>query len=184
MTGEFIPRRDCAGWTSEVAWLHNASDAVIGVGFLAIAVLILLFVRPRHARAFQPIFWLLGLSTISCAFTHFAEVLVYWWPLYWWTGVVKAVAAALAVIFLAMLGPLMPDVRRFPSGRELQDAVEDLRGKNRELSNRLAELATFNRQGALEILNLTVQRLDGVLRRAESTVAKEAEQQGQEKSAG
>ncbi len=42
----FVPRRLCGEWTTELVLLHNLSDALIWLAYLAIPVVLVFFAPP------------------------------------------------------------------------------------------------------------------------------------------
>ena len=64
----FVPRSLCGEWTPELIWLHNASDALIWLSYLAIPMVLLYFVRRRRDLPFSWMFLLFGLFIVSDIF--------------------------------------------------------------------------------------------------------------------
>ena len=70
------------GWTEELGWLHNTSDIMIWLAFLAIPAVLIYFVRRRQRVPYPFIFWMFGAFIVSCGFTHFMEVVTFFDPVY------------------------------------------------------------------------------------------------------
>src|SRR5579884_2020532 len=93
----FVPRRDCGAWTPALIGLHNISDMLIWLSYLAIPVVLFYFVRRRRDLPFSWLILLFGLFIVSCGFTHLMEVVMFYDPLYRLAGVIKLITAVVSV---------------------------------------------------------------------------------------
>jgi len=130
----FVPRRDCGDWTEGLVLLHNASDTLIWLAYLAIPLVLIYFVRRRQDTPFPWIFWLFGAFIVSCGFTHFLEVVMFYNPLYRLAGLLKAATALVSLATVVALVQVVPRALSLRSPEELE----------REVTARTAELARAN----------------------------------------
>src|SRR5205814_447878 len=79
-----------------LGWLHITSDLAIWLAYLAIPVVLALFVRRRRDVPFPRVFWLFGLFILSCGTTHLIEAVIFYEPVYRLAGVVKLVTAVVS----------------------------------------------------------------------------------------
>ena len=67
----FVPRRVCGDWTPGLVWLHNVSDALIWLAYLAIPLVLLVIARRRKDVPFRAVYFLFVAFILTCGFTHF-----------------------------------------------------------------------------------------------------------------
>src|SRR6516225_10435143 len=104
---EFSARADAAGWTRGLAWLHNLSDLLIGVAYLAIPPLLIYFVRRRREVPFPMLFWMFCGFLLCCGVTHLLEVVTFYAPVYRLSGLVKAATAGVSLATVCALIPIL-----------------------------------------------------------------------------
>src|SRR5213082_87116 len=93
-TTGFPPRWNCGnGWTSEQGWLHILSDIAIFGAYTAIPCVLMFFILRRRDIPFPKIFWLFGAFIFSCGFGHLIEAIIFWHPVYRFSGLVKFTTA-------------------------------------------------------------------------------------------
>jgi len=89
--------------------LHFWSDLSIGAAYVAISLtLVYLVRRAKREIPFSWMFLAFGTFIIACGGTHFVEVWTLWTPVYWFSGLVKALTAAASVTTAFALPPLIP----------------------------------------------------------------------------
>jgi two-component system cell cycle sensor histidine kinase/response regulator CckA len=142
----FMPHGFCYTWNPYVIWLNAASDALISLAYYTIPLTLVYFVRRRRDLAFHWIFLGFALFIVACGTTHVMEVWSIWYPMYWLTGVIKAVTATVSVATAAALIPLVPQALALPSpdalrklNQALQAAQAALHKTNEGLESRIAE---------------------------------------------
>lgn len=106
----FTPRRHCGNWSDELAWLHIGSDLFIWLAYISIPLMLIWFSRRWTV---MPLRWL-GLFfagfILSCGFTHFIEAMIFFYPVYRLSGLMKLITALLSWATVVALFPLMPRV--------------------------------------------------------------------------
>jgi PAS domain S-box-containing protein len=146
-SAEFMPHRFCYLNNSSLIWINVASDALIGLAYIAIAVILVYFVsRNRGEIPFSWIFLAFGLFIVSCGFTHVMEVVTIWRPFYWLAADVKIVTAVASVVTAISLPFLVPRVTARAVFVRQQDQVrqelEQINLGMRRLEEMSAELAS------------------------------------------
>ncbi|RAI57016.1 PAS domain-containing sensor histidine kinase [Roseicella frigidaeris] len=102
------PYGACFGWRSDLAWLHAASDLLIGLACLALPVALLLAARRRPLAA-----WSLNLAALLVLAAGIAQALAAWtsWtPDHGVATIAKACTALLAVLTAGLLWPVLPQL--------------------------------------------------------------------------
>jgi PAS domain S-box-containing protein len=95
-------------WDPRIVWLHVITDALIGLSYYLIPVILIYFIRKHRNLPFNWIFWMFACFILACGTTHLMEVWNIWHGDYILAGVIKAITAALSVLTAAMLIPLTP----------------------------------------------------------------------------
>jgi anti-anti-sigma factor len=169
-TAMFMPHGHCYLWNTGVVVLHAGSDSLIFLTYLTIALTLGYFARKRGDLPFDWMFLAFGTFTVACGTTHLMEVVTLWTPVYWLSGVVKAVTAVLSVVTALLLVRLIPKALALPSPTLLREANGKLAEQARQLEIALAErgaleeqklqLAKEQQAAQTEIIRLQDQRLD------------------------
>jgi signal transduction histidine kinase len=96
-------------WDVQLVFWHVITDVAIGLGSVAIAVMLTYFVwNGRDLIPFHWVFLGLGLVIFTSGVCHLMEVWTVWRGDLWASASVKIVAAVAAVATAAMLPPLVP----------------------------------------------------------------------------
>ena len=147
---DFMPRRYCGHWTRGLVLLHNASDLVIWLSYVAIPVILITFARRRDDLPFPWIFVLFG-AFIAPAYNlewfggrfHTNLWLAISWAAFatftgWWVNAlgVHSVGEAVAVV-----GVVVGTAFLVTAQRRLSTPVRELRRRTVELTGtqRLAD---------------------------------------------
>ncbi len=115
-----------------MVWLHVIADGLIALSYYCIPIILVYFIRKNRDIPFNRIFWMFGTFILACGTTHLMEIWNVWHGSYLLAGVVKAIAAAVSVITVAVLIPLVPRVMSLPGRIHLQE-------ENRKLEQEIAE---------------------------------------------
>ncbi|WP_417390988.1 PAS domain S-box protein [Gimesia sp.] len=125
-TSGFPQRWYCGTWSTDVGWLHIISDFAIFGAYFAIPVVLLYFLLQRKDLPFPKIIWLFAAFILFCGFGHLIEAGIFWWPIYRFSGLIKACTAIVSWITVLVLIRLVPEALKLPStallARELQQS--------------------------------------------------------------
>jgi len=138
---EFMPHGMCYLWNPRVIWLNVASDALIALAYYSIPLTLLYFVRRRRDLEFGWMFVCFAIFIIACGTTHLMEIVNVWHPVYWVTGVVKAITAAVSILTAILLVRSMPAALALPSPRAMERATATLRANQDQLRTDARRLA-------------------------------------------
>lgn len=141
----FVPRRLCGDWTRELVLLHNVSDALIWLSYVAIPIVLVTFARKRRDLPFPWMFVLFGAFIIGCGFTHFVDVVLFYVPVYHLSGVVKLITAIVSVATVVALVPIVPKALALRSPEELRREIEERVRAEAQLRHYARELQRSNR---------------------------------------
>lgn len=112
--GHFDLHGSCYNWLPQLVALHVSSDALIGLAYLFISMMLGIFAyRVRHDMPFRWVFIAFGTFIVACGCTHFMEIVTtVFVPVYWLAGIIKVITAIASVGTAIALPPLFPQVRR------------------------------------------------------------------------
>ena len=144
-------------------WTHVVSDALIGLAYFSIPIVLGRFLAQRRDFEFARVIWLFAAFITACGVTHFMSILVLWVPAYGIEGLIKMATAGVSVATAIVLWPLLPKVVALPSPQQLQEANARLVTSLTERDDALAavRLETAERERAEELLR-QAQRLDAI----------------------
>ena len=120
-----MPRRLCGDWSGGLILLHNVSDALIWLSYIAIPVVLIHFIRRKRDMPFPWIFWLFGAFIVLCGTTHLMEVVMFYWPNYRLAGLIKLATAMVSVTTVIALVPITPIALAMRTTRELEREVAE-----------------------------------------------------------
>ena len=156
------PHGYCLLWDPALIWTHVISDALIGLSYFSIPIVIARFLTRRRDVEFSWVVWMFAAFIMACGTTHFMSILVLWVPAYGLEGILKLATAIVSVITAVALWPLVPRAIAVPSPAQLQRV-------NAELETRIAERDAA--LGALELERQERERTAEMLRQAQKMEA-------------
>ena len=171
-TSPYPPRWQCGEWAASIGWLHILSDVVTWLAYVAIPMMLIYFVRKRGNVPFNWLFWLFGAFIMFCGTTHLMEAVIFWWPAYGLSGVIKLSTALVSAATVVALFYAIPKALAFRSPQELEEEV--LRRTSeleiaREQANRVIEaspvgMIMVDSEGRIVLTNDAANRLFGYSR--------------------
>ncbi|MEG3906268.1 ATP-binding protein [Microcoleus sp. B4-C5] len=175
-SNNFIPHGHCYLWKPGLVWLHLTSDALTTLAYYSVAFAIVYFTNERKDLPAHTVMLLVGFFFIFalCGTTHLMGIVTLWHPIYWVSGLIKAVTGVWSFYtFTFLLIPLIPVALDTPSpaqlaltNQELENSRRRIQAINVELEQRVQE-----RTAQLEASNRTK---DELLKR-EQVIRAEAE---------
>ncbi len=119
-SGGFMPHGHCYLWIPSLLWMHVVSDALIGIAYLGISLILYLLVRSIRLP-FSPVFVAFGLFIGLCGITHFMKIWTVWNPDYFVDGLIKIATAAASVATAIGLLYVRPQVVGMVSAARLSE---------------------------------------------------------------
>ncbi|WP_437227480.1 ATP-binding protein [Planctomicrobium sp. SH661] len=119
-TADFPPRWACGpGWKNEPlwGWLHIVSDLATFAAYVAIPIVFIYFLRKRRDLPLPRLWWLFATFIFACGTVHLLEAVIFWWPVYRLSGIIKFLTAIASWATVLALLPLIPQALsiRFPA---------------------------------------------------------------------
>ncbi|MEG4554227.1 PAS domain S-box protein [Microcoleus sp. F6_B5] len=84
------------------------SDSIIALAYYSIPLSLIYIITQGKDLPFRNIFWLFAAFIISCGTTHLMEIWTLWHPVYWVSGSLKIITAAISAYTAFSLIPLVP----------------------------------------------------------------------------
>lgn len=114
-TSDFPARWHCGNWSTAHGVTHIVSDFAIAGAYATIPILLAFFVLRRRDVPFPPVFWLFGAFILFCGLGHLIEGVIFWYPWYRLSAVVKACTAIVSWLTVVALLPTLPKALALPS---------------------------------------------------------------------
>ncbi|BFM41308.1 PAS domain S-box protein [Synechocystis sp. LKSZ1] len=144
----YIPHGHCYLWQTPLVWLHLLSDSFTAIAYYSIPLLLLYFLRKRQDIPFPNIIALFSAFILCCGTSHVFDVITLWFPIYWISGLVKALMAIVSVFTVFELIQIIPLALNLSSPKQLEGLNQAL---TKEIQERqAAELALQELNGHLE----------------------------------
>jgi chemotaxis family two-component system sensor kinase Cph1 len=147
-TSDFPARWGCGTWESGHGWLHILSDlAIMGAYFAIPTSLLIYYLKKGRELPFPRMLWLFGAFIFSCGTTHLIEAVIFYHPVYRFSGLLKLITAVVswatvvAIIRIAPRAFKLPGMIRVNSLLEEQIALQ--KKTERELQRSNKDLGDF-----------------------------------------
>ncbi len=135
------PHGFCLLWDPALIWTHVIADALIGIAYFSIPIVIARFLTQRRDVAFSWIVWMFAAFILACGATHFFSIWTLWNPDYGLEALLKLVTAAVSVFTAIAMWPLLSKAVALPSPVQLQRLNDDLTVRVAERDAALQALA-------------------------------------------
>ncbi|MBS0421548.1 MAG: response regulator [Proteobacteria bacterium] len=141
---DFMPHGMCYLWRPGILSLHIISDGLITLAYFSIPFTLLYFVHERKDLQFNRMFVCFAVFIVACGATHLLEIWVIWNPVYWLSGIVKAITAVASVPTAILLARLVPQALQLPSPSALKSANAELEREIAERKRAEADIRRMN----------------------------------------
>jgi signal transduction histidine kinase len=153
-TTGFMPHGHCYNWDPGVLWLNVISDAFITFAYYSIPLTLIYFVRKRQDLVFDWIFVCFAVFIVACGTTHLMEIINVWHPVYWLSGIIKAITAFVSIITAILLVRIMPKALALTSPAELRRANEALQKEIKDRVEASEKIEALNEELKLQTAKL------------------------------
>ena len=140
MLAQFVSHGHCYLWKTDLIELHVLSDLLIAISYFSIPITIIYYVQQRKDLPYAFTFILFGAFIVSCGTSHLIEIWTVWQPVYWISGVVKAITALISLYTAMEIWAIVPLALNLPSATELQLVNQKLEQEISERKQIEAEL--------------------------------------------
>lgn len=144
-TNGYIPHGHCYLWQTNLVGLHVIGDALIALAYFSIPTMLIYFINKRSdVEKFRKVSFLFSSFIIACGLTHTLEIVTLWYPIYWLSGLLKAITAIISIYTAFELFYMIPVALAQPSSDELMQANQALETEIAE--KRATEVALLDSQ--------------------------------------
>ncbi|QDU73043.1 Autoinducer 2 sensor kinase/phosphatase LuxQ [Bremerella volcania] len=166
-TSDFPQRWYCGEWSAGHGWLHILSDVGIWAAYFAIPGLLAYFLSQRKDIPFRRVFLLFVAFIMLCGLTHLMDAIIFWWPAYRLSGLLKLSTAIVSWGTVVALIYHIPEVLRLRSPEELEREIEARKQAEQALreSNDILEQRVQERVAQLDRANAEIKERDARWRR-------------------
>ncbi|MBL1210779.1 MAG: hypothetical protein FWJ34_14210, partial [Geminocystis sp. GBBB08] len=146
ISNNYIPHGHCYLWQPSLVWLHLLSDLLISLAYFSIPIMLVYFTSKKNDIPFSKIFWLFSGFILCCGLTHTIGIITLWYPVYWLSGLMKALTALISVLTALELFPIIPMALALPSPEKLAIINQELELKIEEKKEAQLQLETLNQE--------------------------------------
>lgn len=146
-TTDWPARWVCGTWSDFHGWLYILSDIGIWLAYFIIPVIIIWFIQYRPKIEFLPVFWLFGAFIICCGTTHLMDAVMFWWPAYRLSALLRLITALVSFITVFVLIRDLPKLMNLKLPKSAEEQIQllklDLQSQkeeNEQLKKQLSQL--------------------------------------------
>ncbi|MBB6110123.1 Histidine kinase-, DNA gyrase B-, and HSP90-like ATPase [Mucilaginibacter lappiensis] len=153
-TDDWPARWHCGNWTDFHGWLYILSDVGIWAAYFAIPFLLIRVAFKRNDIPFYKVFWLFIAFILLCGLTHFIDVVIFWWPAYRLSALIRFVTAVVSIFTVYALYKILPLVFTLRTVTELETEINKRRVIEEKLAASeflLSEAGRISRVGGWEL---------------------------------
>jgi chemotaxis family two-component system sensor kinase Cph1 len=123
-TKDWPARWHCGNWTNFHGWLYIFSDGLIMISYFAIPVLLGVMLKRRPDIPFLKVGWLFGAFIVLCGCTHLIDMLIFWWPAYRLSAIIRLLTGIVSAVTLLALYRVMPVIMSLRNVSELEREIK------------------------------------------------------------
>ncbi|WP_441712243.1 PAS domain-containing protein [Fulvivirga ulvae] len=139
-TESWPARWNCGIWTPFHGWLYILSDFMIWLAYFMIPLILGYYLyKKQDGIPFKFIFLLFIAFILFCGLTHFIDAVIFWWPVYRLSALVRFITAMVSMGTVFALVKVTPEVLKYKSPEALEKLVSELTALNRRLKDEILQ---------------------------------------------
>lgn len=123
-TENWPARWDRGTWTEFHGWLYIFSDIALWAAFFIFPFLLIKFLKRKPASPIPSVFWLLVALIIACGLTFFIDMLIFWWPGYRLSALLRFIAAIVSWVAIFSFYKYIPVALTLRTAEEVEAEVQ------------------------------------------------------------
>ncbi len=137
-TSDFPARWNCGHWETGHGWLHILSDlAIMGAYFAIPTSLLIYYLKKGRELPFPRMLWLFGAFIFSCGTTHLIEAIIYYHPIYRFSGLLKLITAVVSWATVVAIIRIAPRAFKLPGMIRVNSLLEEQIGLQKKTEHEL-----------------------------------------------
>lgn len=167
-TADWPARWSCGTWTEFHGWLYVMSDIAIWAAYFVIPILLILFIKKKPSLPLPTVFWLFGAFILFCGLTHLLDALIFWWPAYRLSAILRLVTAVISWITVVAVYKYLPVALSLKTVKDFEAELLDRKKSESKFVNLLESapdakvIADIN--GIIQMVNAQTERIFGYQR--------------------
>lgn len=133
-TDDFPARWHCGNWTDFHGWLYILSDFTIWAAYFAIPIMFIRLMMKRKDIALSGVVVLFLAFVSLCGLTHLMDAVIFWWPAYRLSALLRFATAIVSVIAAYGLNRAFPELIGLRSVKELKREIAKRKKTEERLS--------------------------------------------------
>ena len=134
-TSDWPARWHCGTWSNFHGWLYIISDLSIWAAYFLIPILLFRILRKRKDILFPKILWLFIAFILLCGTTHLLDAIMFWWPAYRLSGLIRLLTGIISLITVYALYNLLPMIYNLRTLQELETEISERKKAEEEVRN-------------------------------------------------
>ncbi len=134
-TGDWPPRWHCGRWTDFHGWFYIVSDLMIAAAYFAIPFLLYKILVKRRDFPFPSLIWLFIAFIVLCGTTHLSDAILFWWPAYRFSGLLRFVTGAVSIFTVVILYRISPMILSLRTQEQLETEIEARKKAEQEMKH-------------------------------------------------
>ncbi|MEQ9468280.1 MAG: ATP-binding protein [Ekhidna sp.] len=150
-TSNWPARWTCGTWSATDGWIYIISDLTIFAAYLSIPIMLFIYLWRRDLGLFKLLTFSFGVFILACGFTHLIDAIIFWEPIYRFSGFVRAITAVVSVATVGLMIKSIPIALTFKSPKALQLQVDKAVAEAEELNSILQESFSIAKIGTWKL---------------------------------
>jgi PAS domain S-box-containing protein len=176
-TDSWPARWYCGTWTEFHGWLYIISDLAIWAAYFVIPILLILFIRKKPSIPFPTVFWLFGAFILFCGLTHLIDALIFWWPAYRLSALLRLITAVISWITVIAIYKFLPIALSLRTTLDIEKELLERKKSELKFVNLLESApdakVVVDSNGKIQMVNAQTERIFGYQR--DEIIGKEVE---------
>jgi signal transduction histidine kinase len=148
-TTDWPARWVCGKWSEFHGWLYIFSDLLIWASYLAIPILLIVLLNRRKDMPFAKLIWLFIAFIILCGLTYLFDALLFWWPAYRLSAVLRLITGIVSAITVVALYKVLPKIHSLRTIEDLEQEIDERKELEDKLSQSEFLLSEAGRMGKM-----------------------------------
>ena len=161
-------RWNCGTWTDFHGWLYICSDLAIWAAYFVIPIFLFQFIKKKPNIPLPTVFWLFGAFIIFCGLTHLMDAIIFWWPGYRLSAMLRFITAVVSWITIFAIYKYIPAALSLKTSKDFEaELIERKKSESKFiglLESAPDAMVITSGDGEILMINAQTERLFGFKR--------------------